>query len=211
MDEWTGQPPSDLAAYVDGDRVRQGHSPELGVYVELREPAWRGIALLLPWLAVGLLSVLEFAGARYSDCWTYRVSYCGEGVPGATRVAILVFAIACLAVAAAYLWRLLVRRPGLVLGTQGFENRTGRLRAQRVRWADVVEVRVQDRWDWWVHRAWIMEASAPGRWITIRTSGLGLPPSIVEAEIQTVAAAHRDQSARQARHAEPEASPPSSP
>jgi len=190
-DECDWQPRTDLSALLDATDSRQGHSSELGTYVELRELSGRSFLLMVAWLIGGILCLLEFAAATHSECTTRGgVTYCGEGVAGAGRGAFLVFAMACLAVAAVYLWRLLFRHPGLTLGTLGFENRTGRLRTQRVRWADVADVRVQDRWDWWIHRVWVRTVDGAG-WITIRTGGLGLPPADVEAEIQGLAAARR--------------------
>jgi len=210
VDPWDGHPPTDLSAVLDAVGSRQGHASDLGRYVELPEPSGRSFVLMLPWLVAGILCLLEFANASYSGCTTRGgVRYCGETVAGATRAELFVFGVTCLVVAAAYLWRLLFRHPGLVLGILGFENRTGRLRTQRVRWADVADVRVQDRWDWWVHRAWVRTIDGTG-WITIRTSGLGLPPSVVEAEIQGLAAARRPVDRRHPRATDVDPAPPAS-
>ncbi len=207
-DTWGGQPAQDLSSLVDRYRLRHGRSPDLGPYVVVPERAGRSIFLLLFWLAAGLLCVLEFAYAHDSDCVTRGATrYCGEGASGAIRVEFLALAVTCLAVAAVVLWRLLFRRPGLTLGTIGLENRTGRLRTQRIRWADVIDLRVQDRWEWWVHRAWVMKATAPGDWITIRTSGLRLPSSVVEAQIEALVAAHRPVRRRRTKSLEEDSAP----
>jgi hypothetical protein len=166
-------------------RVRT--SARLGEYVEFGEPWRRSLLVIGLWLAGAALCVEWATTTQFStDC--YR-GVCGAQAAEANKQAVVWMAVVCFVGSALFIWRRLLRHPGLRVGQGGFEIRTQVLaRHKFVRWQDVRVLYPSRRY----MRIWrgmnvglVHAAVAQGApsFVTVRLSGLSAPPSEIEAEM----------------------------
>jgi hypothetical protein len=169
-------------------RDRVTRSSELGTYVEFREPWRRSLFVIGFWLGVGVLLAISLGSGSATDCSLVPVSLsaCRETALDNLEVSSLL-AILCFAAAAIFTWRRLFRRPGLVLGEFGFENRTQVFSVRRVRWHDVRMVYPSRRHLFWrtMDIGLTRSPVRQGRptFDRVRLSGLSQTPGEIEAEI----------------------------
>ena len=166
-------------------RVRT--SARLGEYIEFGEPWRRSLLVIGLWLAGAALCVEWATTTQFStDC--YR-GVCGAQAAEANKQTVVWMAVVCFVGSALFIWRRLLRHPGLRIGQVGFETRTQVLsRHKFVRWRDVRVLypsrrymRIWRRMDVGLVHAAVAEGSPA--FVTVRLSGLSAPPSEIEAEM----------------------------